>query len=65
VIVEAVGVGAYSLYPAGKPMAAAIQKAMVAAVVSAQAEGVTDPIELHDRMFAARDAVKSEWSAQG
>lgn len=38
----------------------AIQTAMVAAIEAAQAEGITDPEVIRERILAARDAVQGE-----
>lgn len=53
----AVGV-AVGHHVGAKDMAAKIERAMQAAVAAAQAEGVTDPAELRNRMLIARDQVR-------
>jgi hypothetical protein len=62
-IVEAVGVSANALNPAGRPLAGAIQAAMTAAAQHARrVDKITDPAEIRARMLAARAAVKrGDW----
>lgn len=56
-LVEAVGIAVgHDGTESGISRAKLIETAMTAAVVQAQAEGVTDPDEIRARILAARDA---------
>lgn len=56
-IVEAVGVSANSVSPAGRSRAKEIEAAMSDAVRQCYADGITDPAKMKERMMAARQAL--------
>jgi len=57
-IVEATGASSSSLAPGRKGLSKLIETAMTEAIKKAQAEGITDPNVIKERMLQARQEVK-------